>query len=235
MPTSISSTMHTHRAGMCPHGLPHSACPICSGGGRSSNNIRNKAATKPMKMNNQWSWMKCYTVGLAMRADKIRAENAKTAFERQIEFAKELKKDIQQLAERIKAGLENIQKSMPPAIANTIQTIASSVIFPVLNLIAQIPKVIETLAQLQQKITGMLIQAAEKLTAIIGTIKSFFEKNFTGKIKKTLKSIFAFFISGIDDENYRSDDTLSVFKSRELKKLLAKAIKIIRKKKKDAN
>lgn len=42
-------------------------------------------------------------------------------------------------------------------------------------------------------------------------------------------------MSNIDDENYQNDDTLAVFKSRELKKFLAKIIKTSKKRNKNAN
>ena len=66
---------------------------------------------------------------------------------------------------------------------------------------------------------------AEKITALKGELKNILFKNFTDRIKQKAKKIFLFFINIIKDENYKNDDTLSVFKSRELRKLLDKILK----------
>lgn len=225
----------TNRAGLCPHGLPPAACPICSGGAMAGGGkLRDTTATKPMN-SGQWSWMKCYAAGLAIKAQEQRVENAKNSFERQIEFAKQLGKSIQNLAERIKDSVENIQKIMPKLISEPIKFIANVIIMPIINMIAKIPVLIEKFALLQQNITSMILQAGEKLTALLGEIKSFIDKKITENIKVRAKKFFLFFLSDIEDENYKNDDTLAVFKARELRKYIVKILKPIRKRKDDAN
>ena len=226
---SSSSSQSTTRAGMCPHGLPPAACPICSGGGMSGGGKRHDSvkATKPMT--NEWSWMKCYTVGLSMKAAAARKEANKTAFERQIEFAAQMHKQIQNLADRIKTSIANIQKLLPQPVSNIVQNISRFVINPILNLISQIPKVIEKFAQFQKNIANMLQQAGEKLTAFLFDLKKFVDKTIVDNAKKLAKKIFLFFISYAEDENYNNDETLAVFKSREIKKYLVKFVNPIKK------
>lgn len=234
MSTPISSQT-TNRAGLCPHGLPPAACPICSGGmAAGGNKMKDAPATKPMN-SGQWSWMKCYAAGLAMRAQEARVENAKNTFEKQIEFAKELGKSIQNIADRIKNNIENIQNTMPNIISKPITFISNVIIFPILNIIAQIPKLIEKIVQIQQNLAIMLQQAGEKLTALLGDIKNFLDKKIIENIKKQVKKFFLFFVSNTEDENYRNDETLSIFKSREIKKYLVKILKMNKKRDKNAN
>lgn len=236
MSTSFpNATQSTNRAGLCPHGLPPAACPICSGGAMGgANKAKDTVVSKPIS-SNQWSWMKCYAAGLALRAQENRAENAKTAFEKQIEFAKQLKISIQNLSDRIKTVIESIQKNLPNFLSNIIQSISNTIIFPMLNLIAKLPQLIEKFVQFQQNIATLIMQAGEKLTALLGDLKNFINRKFTDKLKEKAKKFFLFFMSNIDDENYQNDDTLAVFKSRELKKFLAKIIKTSKKRNKNAN
>ena len=231
-PISSSSSQSTQKAGMCPHGLPHSACPICSGGMSGGGKMRDKAVTKPL--NNEWSYMKCYAVGMAMKSAKARVEANKTAFERQIEFAQQLKREIQNISDKIKNAIQNFQKTQSPAIANLIQNISNVIIFPVLNLISQIPKLIEKLAQFQQNVANFIQQATEKFAAILADLKKFIDNTLKEKFKKVAKKFMLLFIANTEDENYSDDDTLAIFKAREIQKFFAKLINPIKKRNKNA-
>jgi len=224
------------RAGLCPHGLPPAACPICSGGGGMGGaRMKNSPPVSKPVHSGEWSFMKCYAAGLAIRAQEARVENAKTAFERQIEFAQQLGKNIQNIADKIHNAIQNIQNISPQFIQNTLQVITNFVINPILNLIAQIPKLIEKMADLQQKLGNMLLQAGEKLTAILGDIKNFINKKVFENIKKQAKKFFLFFVSNVEDENYKNDDSLAVFKAKELRKYIVQLLKPIRKRNDDTN
>ena len=231
-PISANSSQSTQKAGMCPHGLPHSACPICSGGMSGGSKMRDKAVTKPIK--NEWSYMKCYAVGMSMKAAKARAEANKTAFERQIEFAKQLGKEIQNISDKIKTAIQNFQKTLSPTMANIIQNFSNIIVFPVLNLIAQIPKLIEKLAQFQQNVLNFIQQAGEKLTTLLADLKKFIDNTLKEKAKKVAKKFMLLFIANTEDENYNNDDTLAIFKAREIQKFFAKLVNPIRKRNKDA-
>ena len=141
------SPISSNRAGLCPHGLPPAACPICSGGGMGAARKEN-VATKPMK-SGEWSYAKCVAVGLQMQAQEGRVENAKQAFERQIEFAKQLGKTINNIAENIKNAIQNFQNTLPNALKIPMEVLTNIVITPLLNLVAQVPKVLEKLAHFQ--------------------------------------------------------------------------------------
>lgn len=222
--SSPISTKSNTRAGLCPHGLPPSACPICNSGGMSGAKMKNSPVTKPKIKSGQWSYMKCYAVGVALKQQKARAQNAKKAFERQIEFAKELSKSIDNMAQKIRNNISAIQKSLPAVFSAPLNAMVNIFINPLLNLISQIPKLIEKFAQFQQNIKNFINQAAEKFAAILGEIKNFINKNIFENIKKQAKKLFKLFSVSSEEENYKNDDTLAVFKSRELKKYIVKIL-----------
>ena len=234
--SSTSAVIQTNtRAGLCPHGLPPSACPICgsktmSGSGKMRDNA-------PLKQTHsgEWSFMKCYAAGMAIKAQQIRAENAKNVFEKQIEFAQKLGENIQNLADKIKSVFENINKTMPENLKPASQFVLSNVVNPILNLFSQIPKIVEKSIILEKNFAGLLSNAVDKLTAILADMKSFIDKKIVDDLKRKVKNFFLFFISNLEDENYKNDDTLAVFKSRELKKIVSKIIRLGKKRNNHAN
>jgi len=233
MTTSVATSQNT-KAGMCPHGLPHAACPVCSGG--MSARVQQKSVTKPIrKDSNEWSFMKCYAVGLAMKNQEKRAENAKNAFERQIEFGKELSKNIQNIADKIQAAIQNIQSKAPDFMQAPLNLFTNFIFKPAVNMLMQIPKLIEKFVLLQRNSISLFLQAGEKITAITGDIKNFINRKFKEGIKKTAKKFFLLFIHSTEDENYGNDETLAIFKSREIKKYLIKFVENINKKDKNAD
>ncbi len=232
--SSPISSISSNRAGLCPHGLPPAACPICSGGGMAAGGRKENVATKPMK-SADWSYAKCLAVGLQMQAQEARVENAKQAFDRQIEFAKQLGKTINNISENIKNAIQNFQNTLPNALKIPMEVLTNIVITPLLNLAAQVPKVLEKLAHFQKDVREFIQQAGEKLVAILGEIKNFVDKKVMDKIKKKVKSIFDFFISDFEGENYSNDDALAVFKTRELRKHLNKILKIHKKRDNDVH
>ena len=209
-----------NKAGLCPHGLPPSACPIC--GGATAGGGKTQTTTRPI--NTEWSYMKCYAAGLAMRAQENRIATAKEVFENQLKYAQNLRTAINNMADRIRETLQNIQNSLPSFLQKPMAIITNFVINPILNLISQIPKVIEKFVQLEQNIHKFIQNTGEKLVAIFGDLKNFIQRNITEKIKEKAKKFLLFFIANTEDENYKNDETLNIFKSRELKKYLIKIL-----------
>ena len=222
MTTALAQTKQVN-SGLCPHGLPPAACPICSKmSGAGGSNKSMQKSVKPA----QWSYMKCLAVGLAMKAQKARAENIKSNYERQIEFAQKLRNQLETFINRIKHNFELLQNKLPSILNLPLQIISKFILLPMLNLLVQIPKIIEKIAQFQKEISNFIQQTAEKLTAIYGEIKNFINKNIIENLKKKAKKFFLFFISDIEDKNFKNDDELTVFKSRELKKFLKRILKV---------
>ena len=232
MSSPISATSSS-RAGLCPHGLPPAACPICSGGGMSTGGARAKEVTRPSA--NEWSYAKCVAVGLQMQAQKAIAEAPKQVLERQLEFAKQFGKELNNLAETIKANLQNFQNSLPNSLQVPMQMITKFVINPVLNLMQQIPKIMEKLAHFQYNTKEFVQNVAEKLVAFLGETKNFIDKKITEKLKKKIKSIFSIFMPEFEAENYKNEEELAIYKARELRKELLKILKLNKKRDDDVN
>ena len=89
------------------------------------------------------------------------------------------------------------------------------------------------MVDLQQRLGTMLQQAGEKLTAILGEIKNFIEKKIVDDIKKQIRKLLFFFMPNLEDENYKGDDGLEVFKVREMKKYLVNLVTKIKKRNKN--
>lgn len=214
--------MNTNKAGLCPHGLPFAACPICSGGMAGGGG--KSVASKPMK-SNQWSYMKCYAEGMAIKAREKIELSHKDFFEKSADFAKKMQQSINNLAERIRANVETIRNMLPDFLKPAFNAVNNLIINPILNLISKIPNVIEKFANFMKDTKNLIQNAGEKIVALLGDIKNFIDRKIVEKIKKSIKKIFLFFVSNTEDENYQNDEQLAVFKSREIKKFLVKLLK----------
>ena len=135
------------------------------------------------------------------------------------------------MADKIHNAIKNLQAESSVFIQKALNVLTNFVINPVLNLLAQIPKIIEKFAQFQQRVAEFIQQAGEKLSVFLADIKGFFDRNIDN-IKKKAKKFFLFFMSNIEDENYKNDENLAIFKSREIKKFI---VKIFSKNKKREN
>ncbi len=209
------------RAGMCPHGLPQAACPICSGGGIAGGSIKkfNKPSFKSHSSDN-WSFMKCYMAGIAIRSRQNHILNMKDNLRRQLEFADNLRKGINNIHSKLQNVLADLKNSIPPSLHKPMD-LALKFIFNTLN---KLPDLIKNFAELQKDIYSKLLSAYEKLTAILGDFKNFIQRKFTENLKQKLKKLYLFFIVNSGEENYNDDETLAVFKSREMKKYIVKIL-----------
>ncbi len=220
MTSPITGQTANTRIGLCPHGLVPSACPICSsslgsGGGKL------KIHDSVTKTNSEWSWLKCYAQGLAIKARQASIENYKSDFERQIEFAHQMRINLINLTEKIKIMFQNIQETFPPILKPVIQTVFNIAV-NMIKIAELLPKIIELTVKFEQNLRTLINNAYEKIAAIFGDMKNFIKRKIQEGIKKIAKNFFMFFSSNIEDENYKNDDNLLVFKSRELKKFVIK-------------
>ena len=151
------------------------------------------------------------------------------------EYFKELGKTIDKIADKIKANIQNLQDTLANTLKVPLQVLSKFVINPVLNLIAQIPKIMEKITTLQKDAREFIQQVSEKLVNVLGEIKNFADRKIADKIKKKVKSIFSLFIPEYWGENFENDENLRIFKSRELKKYLIKILKLSKKRDNDVN
>lgn len=206
------------RTGMCPHGMPMGACPVCNGGGGGR---INSSPSKPQKTG-EWSYQKCYLAGLQIKAEAQRNEDARAFAEKQLLSALEMHKNILNIINKMNQFVQNIKN---PALRAAVNFIAAISARPFLNILSQLTKAFAAFSNLQQKVLNILMQASEKLAAVLGEIKNFVQKKIFEDLKKKAKKFILIVFSGIEDENFKDDETLAVFKSKELKKHLLKILK----------
>lgn len=227
--TAGVSSVTAVRSGLCPHGLPPGACPICSGMGGSSNKVQTADfSAKPGEM----SWNECAAIGAFLKSLK----NARLAREADYQshllniamFEKNMVKASQNLANFIQTLSGN-------ALTKPVAVVLQNVAMPILQHIKNVPvNIMNTIATISQKLADI----SDKLTAIYGELKAAINKkvsDFFNKVKKKLVSIFMIFTPNNDaDEN-----ELMVELEKKLEKLKQMLNKITRKlpekKKKNAN
>ena len=134
--TSPILTQNTNKSGLCPHGLPPSACPVCSKMGGGMKKIKDKPQP-PVKNNGEWSYMKCYVEGLRLRALKLQKETREQRIQKQIDFINKFSFKISEFINKIIAKIDNL----PPVLNFTLSVIVK----PFLNLVLLLlPKNFET-------------------------------------------------------------------------------------------
>ncbi len=204
-------------AGLCPHGLPPSACPICSKMGGGGGLRVGERPQKPGEM----SYHQCVMLGNLMRAREL----ADKRHELQLEKHAETLKNFEAIMTKTSLNLQNfIQQMGKNVISKPIAFVTQSLILPVVNLVQNIPRIIQNFQNLKFEIQ-------DKLNAIFGEMKNFIHKKISdivSTIKIKLEGLFKIFKKhNANDDDTKIDDDKKIFN---LKSILRK---IIRKKKDD--
>ncbi|MCM1265261.1 MAG: hypothetical protein NC200_03595 [Candidatus Gastranaerophilales bacterium] len=195
MSTSVSS-VGSVRAGLCPHGLPPGACPICSGMGGGASKVQTADfSAKPGEM----SWNECAAIGAFLKS----IQNARMAREADFQkhliniakFEADMAKTAQQLNQFIQAMSQN-------TLTKPIAFVAQKMVLPVVEAMKNMPtNVLNAMAKFANKLADI----SDKLAAIYGELKAAVNKKISDlskKIKKKLFSIFEIFTADNDaDEN----------------------------------
>ena len=214
--TQVQNVNKTN-AGLCPHGLPPAACPICSkmaGGGGM------RAGERPQKAG-EMSYHQCAMLGNLMRAREL----ADKRHAQQLENHAEALKNFESTIARTVANLQNFIEQMGKnIITKPIAFVAQNFVLPILSFVQNIPKIMQNLQNLKFEIQ-------DKLNAIFGEVKNFIQKkvsDIVSAIKSKLENLFKILKKhNADDDDTKIDDDKKIFN---LKNILRK---IIRKKKDD--
>jgi hypothetical protein len=209
------------KPGRCPHGLPPSACPICSnmGGGGL------RAGERPRKAG-EMSYHECVMAGLAMRArenaDKNHIKNLEQRNELLLKFQNSLNNATLKM-------LEFVQKCSNNVLLKPLVLTIQNIIIPITNFLKNIPVFISKLLDKLTLIKEKFVDIMDKLNAIFGEAKAFIDKNISeiiSSIKNKFNNLFKIFKkNNTDDDDTKIDDDKKIFN---LKTILHK---IIRKKK----
>ena len=204
-------------AGLCPHGLPPGACPICSkmGGGGGM-----RPGERPQKAG-EMSYHQCAMIGNMMRARELAEKRHAQSLEQQAEVLKSFENTMAKLSQ----NLQNfIQQMGVNVLTKPIAFVAQNIVLPIVNFVQNIPKII-------QNFQNIKFEIQDKLNAIWGEVKNFIQKkisDFVSAVKSKFEGLFKIFKKhNADDDDTKIDDDKKIFN---LKNILRK---IIRKKKDD--
>ncbi len=187
------------KPGCCAHGLPAGACPVCSmsGGG----GFRSDKPRKPGEM----TYHECAMIGNMMRARELAQKNHAQNLKEHTLKVQQFEQILAKLIQNIKAFNLIMAKSF---ITKPVAFLARMTVLPLLNVIKNIPKILQTLNNLRFEIT-------DKLNAIYGEAKAFLQKkaekaievmsSFFEKIFKTSKK------NNTEDEDTKIDDDKKIF------------------------
>ena len=207
-------------AGLCPHGLPPSACPICSkmGGGGSL-----RVGERPQK-SGEMSYHQCAMIGNMMRARELAEKRHAQNLENHIEALKVFESTMTKAADNVKIFIQQMGQSI---ITKPLAFIAQNIALPVVNFVQNIPKFI-------QKFQNLKFEIQDKLNAIFGEAKNFIQKkiaDIVSAVKTKIDGLFKIFKKhNAEDDDTKIDDDKKIFN---LKNILRKIIR--KKKEKDDN
>ena len=192
------------RVGTCPHGLPLGACPICNGMGGGGGMKKADFSAKPGEM----SWNECAAIGAFLKAQqnaKLQREQDAQNFAKNIQaFQNALMNSSQKLANIAQFFSNNT----PAIIAKPVNFVLNTVLRTIANIPADISNTIQTL---QQKLADI----SDKLTAMMGELKTSIEKKISEAfkdLKKKVKSLFSIFQPmDADNDDKQIDETQKAF------------------------
>lgn len=173
---TVTSVMQP-RAGLCPHGMPPSACPICSnmgGGGGKKPELNFKSSQLPVM-----SWNQCEAIGYFLKAQRRATEKQKINF-------KLLILQLQLQADNFNKVISRLWK-----FTSVLSQIPLGVIVAIPIKFVVIP----VLQAIQNTFAG-LIDVSDKIAAIFGEILKGLEiakEKFNEFIKELKNKFFKLF------------------------------------------
>lgn len=211
MVTPIANT--TINRGLCPHGMPFSACPICSGkGGGGGTTVK------------EMSWDECYSIGLRMKAQAQRTADAKQYNMELVAISLQNNQMIQAITQKMAVISEFIQKNIFQPIsdfagrvlnfAGRVLNFVASPIIRLANIIMNSP-IANAMKTVAENIQKGFSNIYDKLAAIIGE-PMMAAAEVVSEIWKKIKPKKFIFFSPIDTEMEQGEQEEEV----ELKKWL---------------
>ncbi len=171
--------------GLCPHGLPPAACPICSGG-MGGGAKKADFSAKPGEM----SWNECAAIGAMMRAQKLQKQMNAQAHENRLLAIAKFETQMMNVSQKLAQLAVMIANNTPSAIAKPINFILNKVAIPLLNTLKNIPvNIMKTMDNIRQK----FVDIQDKLNAVFGELKNSVEKKISDTLanfKKKIQMLF---------------------------------------------
>lgn len=184
-------------AGLCPHGLPPAACPICSkmmGGGR--------VGERPQKAG-EMSYHQCAMIGAMMKARAQRLENQEKIFQARAEALIAFQNNLEKMVQKM---LDFVNKLPQNFIFKPVAYTIVNIVVPIINIVKNIPNIISNIGNKFSQIKEKLIDIQDKLNAIFGEAKAFVEKKIS-ELVSVVKSKFNGLFKIFQKHNAKDDDT----------------------------
>lgn len=210
---SIVTSAATPKAGLCPHGLPPSACPICSnmGGGGGKKIELNFKSAPPQMM----SWSQCEAIGYFLKGLKRSQENNREALKTLTQNLAIQAANFSKLAARLES-LAKIFNNNPIGVLITIPI--KIILLPAVRL-------------LQTSFTK-LVDITDKIAAIIGELKKGLEKarenilKFINETKNKFFKLFEIFgVNNSDNKEKQVEEDKRIFNINKFFKIITNKTK----------
>lgn len=216
---SLNSPMvQQNNLNKCPHGFPVGTCPICSGHGGIS-----KDKNKP-RVKGEMSYNECMAVWIRMqnaKKDKLqqkiqtRLETIeKNSLKRKIARLIAQKNSLIRFYDKIntiKEKIDNLSKNN-----SFISKIVSNVLKLPLNIVQTVLQIANFSYIATLKTLSFLISVQEKLSSLLGEIKSFINSKIFKKTKELFKTILSLFC----ETESQDDETKEKINFRKIKNLV---------------
>ena len=213
-------------SGLCPHGLPPSACPICSnmGGGGST-----RVGERPQKAG-EMSYHQCAMIGNMMRARELADKRHVQYLEQHAENLKAFEATMTKVSESMLEFAKQISSNLLlKPIAFTIQNIA----VPIVNFIKSFPQItanfITNITEKLNIIKEKFVDIMDKLTAVFGEAKAFIEKKISeliSTIKSKFEGLFKIFKKhNAEDDDTKIDDDKKIFNLKTILHKISRKLK----------
>ena len=213
MATQVQS-VNKIQAGLCPHGLPPSACPICSqsmGGGGMKSERR-----KPGEM----TYHECAMIGNLMRARKLAQKEHENTLKNNLLVAKNFENNISKLSAIMQEFISKLSNNF---LTKPIAFVLNNTALPLIN---SFQNILKTIPQIIQNFNNLKFEITDKLNAIYGEIKNFINKQLSDLskiIKENFPTLFKIFKKqNTKDEDNKIDDDKKIFN---LKTIINKILK----------
>lgn len=183
--------------GTCPHGLPHGACPICSGGMGSASQKKADFSAKPGEM----SWNECAAIGAMMRAAKLRKQMNAQAQENRLMQIANFERTMMNTSQKLAQLAVLVTNNLPSAVAKPISAVINKVLVPVLNAMKNVPvNIMKSLDAMRQKVFDI----QDKLNAMFGELKNSIEKKVSETLANFRKKVRLLF--QVDESTETTDE-----------------------------
>ena len=200
MSSPVANRMNRIKPGMCPHGMPAGACPICNGmGGASAKKSQN--VRKPGEM----TWSECFAMGLRMKADKLHKQKL-IQDRRDMHLASlKLQEVLSDKNQKLLMLLETISKTFPAPVAKILSVPVKVLFIPILKVmnfvVINFQNLQVNIANFVENMNKFMQGVQEKLAAILGEFVNAKEKTLFERFKLARKKVFGLFFSkSVDDE-----------------------------------